>query len=303
MIVRPRLSGLRLLFVWDGSILQSVLPQLAFMALVSCVAVATHGRVLGEKIPLNATLLTPFGLTLAIFLGFRNSASFQRFDEGRHLWGALLIAARSLMSQMLSALPDAAEHRPLARCLIALVHALRHELRGSEAGADLQRLLGPADAQRLQGRCQVSTTLLHELRERLSALNAAGRLSDARLWAMETQLTEIARAIGGCERIANTPIPFAYGVLLHRTVYTYCLLLPFGFVDATSFFTPLLCVFMGYTLIALEAVANEVAEPFGLAPNALALDALARNIERAVLDLCGLPLPPPLQPNARSQLT
>ena len=89
-------------------------------------------------------------------------------------------------------------------------------------------------------------------------------------------------------------------MLLHRTVYGYCMLLPFGPVDATEFFTPLLCVFISYTLIALEAIASEVAEPFGLAPNALALDTMSRNIERSILDLCGRELPEEVAPCGRT---
>ena len=42
-----------------------------------------------------------FGLTLAIFMGFRNTVSYQRFDEARHLWGQLLNSARALVSQAL----------------------------------------------------------------------------------------------------------------------------------------------------------------------------------------------------------
>jgi len=92
-------------------------------------------------------------------------------------------------------------------------------------------------------------------------------------------------------------------VLLHRTVYTYCILLPFGLVDAAEFFTPLLCVFLSYTLIALEAIANEVADPFGTVPNALALDAMAYNIERSILELCDRPVPDPITPSRTYQLT
>jgi len=98
MIVRPKQSWFRLLFVWNGSVLPSILPQLVFMAALSTPAAATHGRVFGEKIPLNAALLTPFGLTLAIFLGFRNSASYERFNEARHLWGSLRSAAATASS-------------------------------------------------------------------------------------------------------------------------------------------------------------------------------------------------------------
>ncbi|MEA3093897.1 MAG: ion channel-forming bestrophin family protein [Caballeronia sp.] len=109
--------------------------------------------------------------------------------------------------------------------------------------------------------------------------------------------------VGGCERIASTPIPYPYGVLLHRTVYAYCLLLPFGLVDSIGTVTPLISVFVSYTLIALEAIASEVAEPFGIAPNNLALDAMTRNIERTLLELCDEALPAETKPDRRYQLT
>ena len=303
MIVRPRASWFRLLFVWDGSVLQSIIPQLAFIAAVSCIAVFTHGRVFGEKIPLNTTLLTLFGLTLAIFLGFRNTASYDRFKEARLLWGNLLIAGRHLTSQLLCYVPDRGQVLPLANLLLASVYTLKHELRETSPEADLRRLLGPELAQRFAGTVYKPGMLLHELRTRLAALNGAGAISEVRFLTLDTELGEMGKAVGGCERIAATPIPYAYGVLLHRTVYTYCILLPFGLVDAAEIFTPLLCVFLSYTLIALEAIAHEVAEPFGLKPNALALDAMALNIERSIRELCGQPLPPPLKPLKPYQLT
>src|SRR6516225_4476024 len=114
MIVKPKQNWFQLLFVWNGSVLQSIAPQLGVMALVSTLAVVTQGRIFGEKIPLNSSLLTLFGLTLAIFIGFRNTASYDRFREGRILWGNALIAARSVMSQTLSYLPD-----PATRLLVA----------------------------------------------------------------------------------------------------------------------------------------------------------------------------------------
>lgn len=282
--------------------LQSIIPQLAFMTVVSCVAVATHGRVFGEKIPLNTTLLTLFGLTLAIFLGFRNTASYQRFDEARHLWGQLLISARALSSQALCYLPKE-EAQAVADEVVAVVYALKHELRQSDPTADLERLLGAQRTRALMSRSEWAPVLLHQLRQRLAEHNSAGQISDTRFWTLDAQLAELGRAVGGCERIASTPIPFAYGVLLHRTVYTYCVLLPFGLVDAAEVFTPLLCVFLSYTLIALEAIANEVSEPFGLTPHALALDAMSRNIERSVFELCGRELPPAVEPGSAYQLT
>ncbi len=294
MIVKPKQNWLQLLFVWDGSVLQSIIPQLILMGLVSTLAVVTQGRVFGEKIPLSAPLLTLFGLTLAIFIGFRNTASYDRFKEGRLLWGDALIAARSMMSQMLTYLPDKSMTTSTADMLVACAYALKHELRGTDAKQDMVRLLGTEQAEDLCKRNYRPIAVLHALRERMTRLNDSGALSDARFWTLDAQFNELGKTIGGCERIASTPIPFAYSVLLHRTVYTYCMLLPFGLVDSTEFFTPLLCVFLSYTLIALEAIADEIADPFGLAPNALPLDAIARGIERSVFELCGREVPEPL---------
>ncbi|KVP01294.1 bestrophin family protein [Burkholderia ubonensis] len=306
MIVRPRQNWLQMLFVWNGSVLQSIIPQLVFMAIVSTLAVFTNGRIFGEKIPLNTAPFTLFGLALAIFLAFRNNASFERFKEARHLWGDVLIASRTLTSQMRRYLPehvDVAERNQTIDLLMAFVYALKHQLRHTDPADDLTRVLGRARTDALSGKVYKPVALLDEIRGNLARMLARAPDAGTTRWMVDEQINRLGNAVGGCERIASTPIPFAYSVLLHRTVYAYCVLLPFGLVDSTEFFTPLICVFISYTLIALEAIANEVAEPFSTAPNALALDAMARTIERSVLELCGAELPKEVAPTNAYQLT
>ncbi|PAJ80059.1 bestrophin family protein [Burkholderia ubonensis] len=306
MIVRPRQNWLQMLFVWNGSVLQSIIPQLVFMAIVSTLAVFTNGRIFGEKIPLNTAPFTLFGLALAIFLAFRNNASFERFKEARHLWGDVLIASRTLTSQMRRYLPDHVDdalRNQTIDLLIAFVYALKHQLRHTDPADDLTRVLGRARADALSGKVYKPVVLLDEIRGNLARMLARAPDAGTTRWMVDEQINRLGNAVGGCERIASTPIPFAYSVLLHRTVYAYCVLLPFGLVDSTEFFTPLICVFISYTLIALEAIANEVAEPFSTAPNALALDAMARTIERSVLELCGAELPKEVAPTDAYQLT
>ena len=302
MIVRPRQHWFRMLFVWNGSVLQSIIPQLTFMAIVSSLAVFTHGKIFGEKIPLNTAPFTLFGLALAIFLAFRNNASYERFNEARHLWGNLLIASRALTSQILCYVHDQAgrnDRAHLADKLIAFVYALKHQLRETDPAQDLLRLVGARSAEALRHKHYKPVAILNDIRRSLAELQA----SDATRWMFDAQINELGKTVGGCERLASTPIPFAYSVLLHRTVYAYCILLPFGLVDSTEFFTPLICVFISYTLIALEAIANEVADPFGTAPNSLALDAMTRTIERSILELCDRDIPQELVPERRYQLT
>ncbi|WP_322070241.1 bestrophin family protein [Paraburkholderia bannensis] len=306
MIIRPAPNWFRMLFVWHGSVLKAIIPQLVFMTLVSVLAMCTHGRIFGEKIPLNTTPFTLCGVALTIFLAFRNNASYERYWEARRLWGNALIAARALVSQFRHYVPPSSapfESRRIPRLLIAYAYALKHTLRRSDASSDLARLLGPEQAAALSQRVFQPIMLIDEARRHLAALNRAGALSDTKLWMLDHQLNELAATVGGCERILSTPLPFAYGVLLHRTVYAYCALLPFGLIDSIGFATPLICVFVSYTLLALEAIAGEISDPFGLAPNNLALDSMTCTIERSVLELCDEALPPATRPGPYYQLT
>jgi ion channel-forming bestrophin family protein len=306
VIVRPSHNWFRMLFVWNGSVLQSIIPQLAVLALVGVLAVIAHRYQFGARIPLNTTPFTLCGVALTIFLAFRNNASYDRFWEARRLWGNILISTRNLTSQALCYVPgDAAkfDRTEFARGLIGFVYALKHQLRKTDPGADLQRYLGAERARALQAKRYAPTVLLNEVRQAVSKLRRHGAITDTQLWMFDNQLNELGTMVGGCERIASTPIPYPYGVLLHRTVYAYCLLLPFGLVDSIGTVTPIISVFVSYTLIALEAIASEVSEPFGVASNHLALDAMTRTIERSLLELCDEALPADTKPDRHYQLT
>jgi putative membrane protein len=83
----------------------------------------------------------------------------------------------------------------------------------------------------------------------------------------------------GCERINNTPIPYAYFVLLHRTVYLYCFMLPFGLGNTIGWVTPFVVSFVGYTFMALNEIVDEISEPFGTGENELPLGMMCDTIE------------------------
>ena len=289
MIVRPRPNWIRLLFVWRGSILKHILPQLALALVLSIAVTALHGQVLRWKVPLNFVPFSLIGLTLAIFLSFRNSASYNRWWEARNLWGALLIEARGAVRLALTVVDDGPAQAPvLGRRLIALAHTLRHQLRGSDARADLVRLLPADEVARITAARYPAAALLQLAAEWVREQRQQGRVAGPLVQALEQPLAQIGVAIGGCERLASTPIPFTYGVIVHRTIYLYCLLLPFGLVDSIGPMTPVVVVFIAYTFFALEALGSELEDPFGTSPNDLALEAICWTIETSVLESLGV---------------
>lgn len=287
-----------MLFIWRGSVLATVLPPMSFVFLMSLIAVSWH-RFLGAfPLHLDPTPFSLIGIALAIFVGFRNTASYDRFWEGRKLWGAVLNDTRVLARQVMSltSLPqDDPRLRRFIMLLIAFSYSLKHQLRNSDDRSDLNRLLPPEWADRVSGTEYRPVEVMRLLGLELRALREAGVVSDMMMHAIDSRLGALSDLIGGCERLSNTLIPFSYDVLLHRTVYFYCVLLPFGLVDSIGLATPIITVFIAYAFMALNAIASELEEPFGVAPNDLALDAISRTIERSLLEMLGeRQLPPPV---------
>ena len=121
---------------------------------------------------------------------------------------------------------------------------------------------------------------------------------DPRLAAeMDVTLSGMSAVAAGCERIKSTPIPFAYTLLLHRTAWLYCFLLPFGLVDVIGSMTPFVVAIVAYKFFGLDAVGDEIEDPFGLAQHHLPLDSICRNIEISLLEALGVrDLPDTLRP-------
>lgn len=288
MVIRPKEHWFLMLFIWRGSVLPKVLPRLLLLFVFSIGIVFVKGYVYHFKITLNPTPFTLFGIALAVFLGFRNNASYDRFWEGRKLWGALLNDTRSLARQAitLSGYPQGApEVREFIRGLSALTYALNHQLRHTDPSKDMQRLVPSDLARRLESVTYKPIILMRELGLWVRRAKAEGRLDSIVQVSFDENLGRISDIIGGCERIAGTPIPYTYNVLLHRTVYIYCFLLPFGFVDSLGWMMPIISVFIAYTFVALEAVAEEIEEPFGTEPNDLALNAMSKMIETTLFEM------------------
>jgi ion channel-forming bestrophin family protein len=305
VIIRNRPTGVQLLYVLRGSVLPHIAWELATCTGIAVLVTLTHGFVYQWKITLTTVPFSLIGLALAIFLGFRNNAAYDRYWEARKLWAELAARSRSFARQVQTLLhfdaPASIDdkddpRRMLVLCTIAFAHVLRHQLRCSDPQADLERLLGPEEARAAAASRLPGDWLLRRMGEQLGAFLRARRLDAPVAADMDQGLTALAQVATACERIKYTPIPFPYTLLLHRTAWLYCFLLPFGLVDLVGFMTPFVVVIVAYTFFGLDALGDEIEEPFGLADNHLPLDALCREIEINVLEMLGArELPPSLK--------
>lgn len=290
-----------------GSILQRIRTTLVLNVVLATLVTLVHGNLFTLKITVTPIPFTLIGLPLAIFLGFRNNTAYDRYWEARKLWGELVLRMRSLSRQCQGLIrleqpldparrDDDVRVRMVHRA-IAFAHALRLQLRDQKDDALLQRWVTPAEFDRVRTSTNPADALMLAMGRDLGDCVHKGQIDPCLAASIDTTLTALTAAAASCERIKNTPVPFSYTLLLHRTAYMYCFLLPFGLVDTTGFMTPFVVGIVAYTFFGLDALGDEIEEPFGLESNDLALDTLCRNIEINLRDSLGeTDLPEPLQP-------
>jgi putative membrane protein len=298
MIVRDRPSALRLFLVMRGSVMPNIWKSLLGTTLLAIAVTVTHGTLWGHRIAIGSIPFTLMGLPLAIFLGFRNSAAYDRYWEGRKQWGELVVRSRNLARQCLSMLNDDGDEGPrMLRRTIAYAHALRHRLRASDPAADVAPWVHPQEWQRIQHLPNLPYALMLEMGADLERCLRERRLAPCLAHAIDASLSAMTGVAAACERIHGTPIPFSYTLLLHRTALLYCVLLPFGLVDAIGDLTPLVTLLVAYTFFGLDALGDEIEEPFGTSDHDLPLTAICRTIEIDLRTALGdADLPPPLLP-------
>lgn len=297
MIVRPRPSSFELLFILRGSIVPHIASRLLAIIGFACgVLWLEHSGI----IALAAIPLAPFsflGLALSVFLGFRNNACYDRWWEARRQWGDLIVQSRSFARESRALLAPSARQEAMVRTVIGFAHVLAARLRDHDEKAAASAWLGKEVSTMLAGKRNIPDALLRELNNELAGYLRNGEISDILYEGLVARLHAMSAIQTACERIRNTPTPFAYSLLLHRTAWLFCLLLPFGLVSAVGPMTPVVVAITAYTFFGLDALGDELEEPFGLTDNDLPLNAMVRTIEIDLLESLDITdLPSPLLP-------
>lgn len=306
MIVLDKSSWLRMVFAVRGSSLADTWPRITLVTVFAAIVTWSPLRQAIEPYTLTTTPFSLIGVSLAIFFGFRNNESYDRYWEGRTLWGRMVNVSRSFTRQVLTLVHAEADsqsddaltlRRTVVRSTIAYVHAFRHHLRGTSPENELRQYLTSDDHERLTGQLNVPLAILQQIGERVQQANARGWIDTYHVPVLEESLTEMTAVQGGCERIKGTPIPFTYNVLIHRIVAIYCLALPFGIIETVGVLTPIVVCLISYTFFGLDAIGDEIEQPFELDKNDLPLDFISRTIEINLLQLLGeSDIPPPIEP-------
>lgn len=295
-----------LLKIRPGSVTSQIKWRLLFFFAVALGVTACADVLREVHLTLSPLPLSVVGVALSIFLGFRNSAAYDRFWEGRKLWGALVNTSRSFAREVLT-FPETARvtdtesaearalQQRLVRTCIAFVHGLKLHLRDDPSWQQLG--LDDERSEQLQREHNRPTALVAMMADDLASLRRIGGLDSYHHAMLACRLGELTDIQGGCERIKSTPIPLSHTALTHRICALYLMALPFALLDGAGVLPPFVTLFVSFAFLGLDAIGDEMEDPFGTDLNDLPLDTIATNIEINLRQRLGdprdsLPAPP-----------
>jgi putative membrane protein len=244
---------------------------------------------LGENSPVKniITMHSLVGFALSMLLVFRTNSAYDRWWEGRKLWGSLVNNSRNLSLKLAPMLREYVDHRAFFASAIPTfaVELLKH-LRSPATKFEMDERPHP-EIPDFDTAKHVPAQAAGIIVSRVHALYKEEKISHVELLMVNGELSSLMEICGACERIRNTPIPYSYSAFIKKFIFIYVATLPFSFAFTLGYLSIPVVALIFYILASLELIAEEIEEPFGEDQNDLPMDRLCKTIEKSVREILG----------------
>jgi putative membrane protein len=273
---------------YSRHVMRTLLPALLIMAVLSwgiCYVLLEVLKLHESDFKPTISMHSLLGIVLGLFLVFRTNSAYDRWWEGRRLWGSLVNNARNLAIKLRAMLPNDSveEKNQFARMISNLVFAMKEHLRKGVVFDEMDAAGEGID--RFKQSRHVPNAMISALYQKVNGLYQQKVISGDQYFMVDKELKEFTDIIGACERIKNTPIPYSYTMFIKKFIFIYVITLPFAFVTTSGYLTIPVVVLIMYVLLSVELIAEEIEDPFGEDINDLPMDELAVKIKDNVKEI------------------
>ncbi len=254
------------------------------------------------------------GTAIALFLGFKNNQAYDRFWEGRKIWGAIVNVSRTFAASVVDFVEAPEDgglepgeldriRRELILRHLAWINALRLNLRRQlEWDTVLAPYLSADELVEVKGYVNVPNRLLRIQSRRVEELVRAGIIrSTTRHLELRTMIRFMWDHQGKCERIKSTPLLPHYTTAATVFVWLFIVLLPFSILSVlggnNAWIAIPVATLIGWVYDTTNRLGQMTADPFDAKPTDVAMTAICRTIEIDLRPLIGDPSPPAHVPN------
>lgn len=284
------------LFDIQGSMVREILGRVSLAVLCSVIITFIYqlsGRTIAgitfpdfiKQMAVPETCHTLVGAALGLLLVFRTNSSYDRFWEGRKLWGGIVNETRNMMrssSVLLAAEPQTV--RQVVLWTIAFSWAAMTRLRGRNDVRQYLQEFPPDQVESVASADHVPLAICRRITALLAEARQRGVIDSIQLGIIDQNTQLLMDYLGACERIRSTPMPYAYAVHLRRALIFYCFTLPLALVPRYGWDTPLAVLLTCYIFFGIEEIGVEIEDPFGEDENDLPLETICESIEKTLRD-------------------
>lgn len=274
-----------------GSVITSIYPRLIWCGLFGVfISLLYHFKLPVSK-PFFEVIIP--SIVLGLLLVFRTNTAYERFWEGRKIWGNMVNNTRNLARQIWVSVEeitpeDRNKKISALYLLVAFAVATKLHLRGEAVNSEVEELIQSSKYIKLKTMNNPPLEVAFWIGDYLQHQYDRNCINTYQLTAMQELLNKLVDSLGACERILKTPMPLAYSIHLKQLLLLYCLLLPFQLVHELGFLTGFIVALISFTLFGIEAIALEIENPFGYDANDLPLDTICNTMKRNIDDLTSL---------------
>lgn len=270
-------------------VVKTMLPILIFMALFTtgvCLVMLEYFEFNKSHFSNTTALHSLLGIVLGLFLVFRTNSAYDRWWEGRKLWGSMVNSTRNYALKLHAYLPqdDHESRKWFAQMIPNFVVATKEHLRQGVQLSELEPA-EPNFLESLKDYKHKPNRIASKLYCKVNEFYKAGTLTGDQFRVLDKEMKDFIDIIGACERIKNTPIPYSYSMFIKKFIFIYILTLPFGFVTSFEYVTIPTTLLITFVLISVELIAEEIEDPFGRDINDLPTDQLAGKIQENVREI------------------
>ena len=264
---------------------RQLFPMMIFIGLYSagiCYLEVEYWKLSQESHVKNISIMHGMlGFVISLLLAYRTNTAYDRWWEGRKLWGSLVNNSRNLAIKLSAMLKDENDKRYLRFLIPTYASILSKHLSNEEVGQILFEDVELKINHEKHKPNQVAQVLFKKIHD----LHQSGKISGDQLIILNSELQSFTDVCGACERIKNTPIPYSYSAFIKKFIFFYVMTLPFGYVFSLGYYVVPVVVFIFYVLASLELIAEEIEDPFGSDANDLPTKKIASNIKKHVEEL------------------
>lgn len=267
-------------------VIKALFPLILFIAVFSTAFIFIVRDVLAYHYNGTIAFHSILGVILGLFLVLRTNTAYDRWWEGRKLWGQLVNDCRHLAIKIDTYLPkEDKQDREFFRKMIANVpFAMKEHLRDSILVGEMDFINEEYKKQIISSKHRPNK-ITNILYEKVLSLKKEGKLGGEQLFLLDKELKGFTDIIGACERIKSTPIPYSYSMFIKKFLFIYSITLPISFVWDFGYWTVGIVTLAFYFLVSVELISEEIEDPFGSDINDLPLNELSVKIKANVSEI------------------